>query len=557
MESKIKIGRYDAVDIAQLCILLGILVIVWFRYVNHESLPYEDAAMIFRYAEHIAQGEGFVWNIGEVPVDGATDVLFTMIIALFVTLSVPADIAVQIVIVISHLGIVGIVYHTLRHGVRAPHLVAGITACFIAVGSYIRYYEAYFATSFFALCAASMWYFAIRIIENDDCSSSTRWKFSLCGLVLGLARPEGVFLAFFILFAVIYRIGFRESKKLVANFLMVYLIIGGTYFAFHWIYFGYPLPNPFYKKGGWSLYAESFRISSQNIFRMLLPLSIYYGSLVLIHIVQTVLQSFDRFKEKKYLIITKESLYPLVPVVLFTAVWILMSNEMNYVGRYQYAVVPIAVMSWYPSMRILFLHNEIRFAVPEYLNTVRSKVIIASVVMISVAGMRLELLRGTSSDNDGRYDIAVQLHAFKTRHYTMAVSEAGLLPYYSGWRTMDAWGLNDIRIAQHGGITVDYLRDFSPDIIMFYAPYIEKQILNPGSAYLKMINALYVYARSHQYILAAAYGTSPYGVHYYFVKKENPDAEVLADIVRKTRYIWWQDGRECFNFVTEGFQTIE
>ncbi|MBI2428143.1 MAG: hypothetical protein HYV29_04995 [Ignavibacteriales bacterium] len=557
MESKIKIGRYDELDIIQLCIIAVILIIVWSRYVNHESLPFEDAAMIFRYAEHIAQGHGFVWNIGDAPVDGATDVLFTLIIALFVKVSIPADIAVQIVIILSHIGIVGIVYHTLRHGIRAPHLIAGTTACFIAVGSYIRYYEAYFATSFFALCATVMWYVAIRIIENNDRSLSTIWKFSLSGLLLGVARPEGVFLAFFILLAVVYRLGFGETKKLVMNFVVVYLVLGGIYFAFHWIYFGYPLPNPFYKKGGGFLYTESFRISSQNIFRMLLPLSIYYGSLLLIHGVQTVLQSFEKFREKKFLIITKESLYPLVPIILFTALWILMSNEMNYVGRYQYAAVPIAIMSWYPSIRILFRHNSLRFTVPEYLNTVRSKVIIASIVMLSIAAMRLELLRGTSSDNDGRYDVAVQLHAFKSKQYTMAVSEAGLLPYYSGWKAMDTWGLNDIRIAQQGGITADYIRRFSPDIIMFYAPYIEKQILTPETPYLKMVNTLFTYARSEQYILAAAYGTTPYGVHYYFVKKENPDAAVLIGIIKNTRYTWWLDGRECFNFAAEKFQTIE
>jgi hypothetical protein len=33
------------------------------RYLNFHRVPFEDAAMIMRYAEHIARGYGAVWNI--------------------------------------------------------------------------------------------------------------------------------------------------------------------------------------------------------------------------------------------------------------------------------------------------------------------------------------------------------------------------------------------------------------------------------------------------------------------------------------------------------------
>lgn len=543
--------RYNALDAAILFIIGIILVIVWYRYINHDSLPYEDAAMIFRYAEHLAQGHGFVWNIGDAPVDGATDVLFTLIIAAFVALSVPADIAAQIVIVLSHVCMVALVYHSMRHKTNAPYAIAGVTACFIAVGSFIRYYEAYFATSFFALCTAVVWYYAMRIAENDDRSSAAAWNFSFSGLILGLARPEGVFLAFFILFAVMYRSGVRETKKIATNFIAVYAVLGGLYFAFHWLYFGYPLPNPFYKKGGWFLHADGLRMSVQNVFRILLPLSIYFGSLVLLSFFSSAGRFIRRFSGMRFFIVPKESYYPIIPIAFFTFIWVLLSNEMNYIGRYQYAVVPIAVMSWYPSLKNFLQANDMQITMPHNFKSPANIIAASLIVMVLVSGMRLELLRGTVAVKDGRYDVAVKLNAYRSRGYTMAVSEAGLLPYYSGWRTLDAWGLNDIHIAQQGGLTHDYIDQFSPDIIMFYDPYNEEIIRKEEIPYLTMINSLYSYARSRQYIFAAAYGVSPYAVHYYFVKRENPDANALVDIIRSTQYLWWQDGRECFNFAME------
>ena len=32
--------------------------------------------MLLRYAEHLAAGHGIVWNLGDPPVDGATDFLY-------------------------------------------------------------------------------------------------------------------------------------------------------------------------------------------------------------------------------------------------------------------------------------------------------------------------------------------------------------------------------------------------------------------------------------------------------------------------------------------------
>src|SRR5689334_7581054 len=43
----------------------------------------DDAMISMRYARHLAQGYGFVWNIGEMPVEGFTNPGWTLVMALF------------------------------------------------------------------------------------------------------------------------------------------------------------------------------------------------------------------------------------------------------------------------------------------------------------------------------------------------------------------------------------------------------------------------------------------------------------------------------------------
>ena len=60
------------------------------------------------------------------------------------------------------------------------------------------------------------------------------------------------------------------------------------------------------------------------------------------------------------------------------------------------------------------------------------------------------------STQTGLLDAARLLRQYGTSANSIVTTEAGLLPLYSGWRAIDAWGLNDARIVQEGGITDAY-----------------------------------------------------------------------------------------------------
>ena len=120
----------------------------------------------------------------------------------------------------------------------------------------------------------------------------------------------------------------------------------------------------------------------------------------------------------------------------------------------------------------------------------------------------------------------------------MATTEAGLLPLYSGWTSVDAWGLNDAWIAHHGAITAEYLDRYKPELIIFHAyfsPIIPPRLTEKNLAqdWFRMTIALKDYAESHHYILAAAFGDSPYETHYYYVRPDFSDSDRIVHALER------------------------
>src|SRR5689334_15407506 len=101
-------------DLLVSILLLACTLLYAQRYVDFTIPPFEDAAMLMRYAQHLAGGHGIVWNIGEHPVDGATDFLFMAASSLLIKLGLTVGQAVRGIGFFSHLLTVLIVYWTNR-----------------------------------------------------------------------------------------------------------------------------------------------------------------------------------------------------------------------------------------------------------------------------------------------------------------------------------------------------------------------------------------------------------------------------------------------------------
>ncbi|HNS04205.1 MAG TPA: hypothetical protein PKM78_17675, partial [Anaerolineae bacterium] len=167
--------------------LAGFGLVYSFVVLNPSAHPSEDAAMLMRYAQHLAEGHGIVWNIGEAPVDGATDFLFMAAAAALVKAHLSIEHSVRLIGLGSHLLTAMIIYLSLRRGNRLGRLAATFCVLYFLLGPGQRYVEAYFGTPFFALFVAVTWYFAIRISESVEPGPSPALSlaFALSALIMG------------------------------------------------------------------------------------------------------------------------------------------------------------------------------------------------------------------------------------------------------------------------------------------------------------------------------------------------------------------------------------
>ncbi len=313
------------------CALLILITLAYAAsFVNFNVPPYEDAAMLMRYADHLAHGHGIVWNIGEHPVDGATDFLFMAASAGLIRIGVPVGRSVRLIGFFSHLLTVLIVYWANRRIWNANLVLAFLSALYLSVGTGLSYVAAFFGTPFFALFAVVTWAFGLLLIKDESPPFWMSLAFAVSGLLTGLIRPEGVILAVLMLVAVVILKGWRRSLQTIGVFAGVFFFLGGAYFLWHWGYFGYPLPNPFYKKGGGLLHWDSFWESLGNLVR-------FGGPFLLAFVLG--------FRSGRT---ARLAAAFMIPLLGFAAAFVLISNETNFGGRFQYALWPLVLISWYP-----------------------------------------------------------------------------------------------------------------------------------------------------------------------------------------------------------------
>ncbi len=453
---------------------------------------YEDAAMLYRYALHLADGQGIVWNTGDPPLDGATDLLFMLLLAACHRAGVPVEVAARGISILAHAATVGLVYVVLRRR-GAWVVVACLSAAYVAIGPAKTYIAGGFGTTLFAAIAAAVWAMALQLADAPSPRRSA--LFGVGVIVMGIARPEGVLFGVLMALGVAIYTGRERTASLLAPFLSTTLILGSAYFALRWWYFGEPLPNPYYKKGAFHVYFGNLLITAKYTSLLLGPM-----------LVVPLLAAVSRRSNRKLTLAA-------IPIVGFAALWVLLSNEMNFFRRFQYPVVPVAAMVWPECIDAVVLT-----AIGARLGAA-SKRVRALSVAIAVASALLVVVYQHSAYwppnwRDAHHELATALHSIRSPDLTMAVSEAGLMPFYSDWRAIDTWGLNDRWIAHHRGITHEYLEKNRPNLVVYHG-FTAPDAAPDQSDWGRMVSTLRTYAESRGYRLAGVFGEPANAMYYY------------------------------------------
>lgn len=509
---------------------------------GHLSLPLnpmEDASMLLRYSQNLARGHGIVWNVGEHPVEGATDFLYMVLIG---GISRGAHVGVKAVaaalLFVSQVVSVVVMYAGLRRLYRAPVLVAAGFAATLGFGLGYHYVNTGFSAPFYGLFALATWYAGMVCVRDGVTWRRTVW-FAVLGFITGLIRPDGVILAGLMLCSTLYGVRARRLP-LVVSFGAIFVVFGGIYFAWRLHYFGLLLPVPFYTKHAGGIRWANLKLSSRAMMEMLLPFLPLAG---------LGLTSRATMRQLAIWLIT---------VVPFTSVWVLIALENNHFSRFQYVMVPLSLFSlgglvaiWWREM------EEDRPQVAETLKRPLASVMLLLFVFAIIYNMHLYLM---PFSNLGAQELGMRLRPYAAKNYSMVMTEAGDLPFYSEWRAVDEGGLNDAFVARnHGLLTEEYIDRYQPEILMYRVWVLHRGvadlkaqlegIVSPGVSRLSLNDAImHNYAVKHGYVLAAVWGGTYCNYDVYWVKQGFADSDAIVSAIRDHPYYMQETGQLSYDF---------
>jgi len=479
-------------------------------FVNNERYftLVDDAMISMRYAQHLAQGHGLVWNIGQSPVEGFTNFGWMLFMAFLHLFPIPASkisLAVMLtssVILLANIVIVHRIAETLLPDSKyAPTLTALITAFYFPLVLWsLRGMEVGLLTLLINLSI-------LLAISNN--------KSILIGIILALAilvRMDALIPAALI---VVYL--FTKNKRGAARSVPAISIIVTTLaiFWFQQSYFGDLLPTTYYQKiTGFAAF--------ERIRHGILVFNKYATRDTLFLLLFSLAGLFFYKLQRN-----REALLLLFIFLAQCAYSIYVGGdyaepETNAANRFITQGMPalIILFSWMTS-RIL---SDLKTVQPQLtLSTpkaaLRPAMPLAIIVLLIISG---EAWFNYSIDNAPllkadirRVKIALHIANNTSPEAIIAVHAAGQIPYYSERATIDLLGLNDPAVAKglghgefypgHNKWDYDYsIGQLQPDLIADnFSPLAE--FMRGNEQYTKLDNGFYVRNDS---VLADADGLS-------------------------------------------------
>lgn len=410
---------------AALVALLSISVALSYVFLH---FTVDDAFISFRYAKNLVEGFGWLWNPSASPVEAYTSFSYAILAIIPHWLDIPSNAFFK---VLGGVFIGLIVYRVLHH--FKNKVIALLVLVFVLANpaTYVHAFSGLETPMFMWLLVEV--YFLLRVIAQEQKLSARGMKYLyVLLLLLPLTRPEGALFSMLAFFYLLFQARALPEKK----FFIVVALVGVGYFLIRYNYFGYILPNTVYaKKGGGIEDVFDYNFSSGKSYLIML----------------TVLAFFTK------------GVYRFVALVsIFSAgCYLSMNLAMNYADRFFYQIaLPGFVFSMHYFDRPAHQKRDLVLLIIIFLGT----------LSIIDRGFRKTSYTKLYTYNlfhvYGAYGKI--LSKYKEMNFTLLTGDAGISPYYSGWKVVDYLGLADDVIA-HNGLTAEYLKLQSPDLVTIYS----------------------------------------------------------------------------------------
>lgn len=412
----------------------------------------EDAAMLFRYAQNLADGYGIAWNAGEAPglTDGATDLGFVLILAPLIWAGLPVATAAFILNLTSVLALGALFGWAGKRLWNLPWLAIGLLIVLLFSGPVNRYVSSGFSPPIFGLILTAIAVAAFVFASNPGLKRS---QWFLLGLLAGLSgwwRPEGFALgAIVVIAAVACALPTRDVRCFVQQLNWLALAAGFLIMVFSWgvfrvLYFGHLLPSSAVLKSGGLNRANALE-SLQVITLSLLPL-------LAVVIVVAIMRS--------------SRIWVLLLAMLGSSiVWMPAVLHLNWWNRMQWPLIPALA-----AVAIASVHGALRRS-PEH----RGLIALSSATIIGLCS--IAILRAYSipepvyTQYQPHTAISQALEKVDTSSVRVATSEAGLIPLAVDGPALDTYGFNNYPIASSDGTALwDEMERLQPNVVIVNGP---------------------------------------------------------------------------------------
>ncbi|GAB1515303.1 hypothetical protein JCM33774_73460 [Actinophytocola sp. KF-1] len=391
----------------------------------------DDAFITFRYSDHLAAGHGPVWNVGEDPVEGFTNFLWMAWHTPFALLGL--DLALVAKLTAFAAGAAALVLL-----VRYCHERHGLTSAFVAGGAYVVFVPTYFhvtsglETVAFAALVLRAVILGLKAINDRPVRV---WEPPLLLVLAGMLRPEGVLAVLPAFLAWLWTT--RRDRRTWA-WTAAAAIMGGGYFVGRWTYYGHLFPNTFYVKFG---NIDAGQVWFTNTVPVLLPLLLCTVALLIRR---------DTRWSGAVLCATVGATY---------LTYVVSGPSMDYLHRFAYHAFPVLCLA--AGLAV----GPLR---PRWLAAGAGTIAIAWTAVAGVKSPDLPIVANYGPDL-ARAHVAIGQGLAHTDipedQRTIALHDAGAIPYYSHWHTIDIIGLNDEPIA-HGADGTTRVLDAHPTVIV-------------------------------------------------------------------------------------------
>lgn len=520
------------------CVAVAVPVTTYILRINQVSLPapFEDAAMLFRYAENLAAGHGVVWNAGDSPgaSDGATDLLFVLVLGALIRLGMTSTAAALAVNLLAVFGIGYIIYAANKKVWHFPPVLLLPIITTSLLGPTWSIIAGGFSGVIFGFLLSLT--FVLTLTPLTKTKPLTRIDSLKWGTVVGIIssaagwwRPEGFLLAPLAVAAGLYaarrvrkgdgpiqgeiHFGLVHGSLVFASFVALWL-------AVRLLYFGALFPsagkNKIARSNPWeTLFAPFLDPSART--------TIAYYVTILAPVLVVVMLIAAR---NKSLVLGFEVLFVIYVAAI---VWEPFSLTFNWWGRVYWPLVPLSLLI------LLTLTATTTRSKPVLLGGFRQPLSVLSV--IGVLGTVLWSYAVVPSfdtifPTTGQYfespfhtSVYRAMLPLDTSEVRVATTEAGLIPLaVKNGYALDTWVHNTRAISENGAAAIGpAIQEFAPNMLVAHGrrphEFLGTEPCNGpfSTRWQAQVDIIYGYAIDNGFRLIKSFETAPCDTWNIFV----------------------------------------